>query len=111
MFLESSNDCYHQLKLEDYSERAMKTVLVAWVTHKVSMQCSIRSSSISTVPYCVKSNNLLPTFSRCAAVNYYTLYSAREMGICYCVTVPQKCEFAALNFIVFNLMYEALISA
>ena len=28
-----------------------------------------------------KSNNLLPTFSRCAAVNYYTLYSAREMEI------------------------------
>ena len=58
-----------------------------------------------------KSNNLLPTFSRCAAVNHYTLYSAREMGIYYCVTVLQKCEFAALNFIVLKLMYQALISA
>ena len=97
-FLESSNDCCHQLKLEDYSERAMKIVLVAWVAHKTGMQCSIRS-------------NLLPTFSRCAAVNYYTLYSAREIGIYCCVTVPHKYEFAALNFIVLKLMYQALISA
>ena len=42
------------LKLEDYSERAMKNVLVAWVAHKAGMQCSIRSSSISTVPYSMK---------------------------------------------------------
>ena len=56
------------------------------------MQCSIRSSSIYTVPYSYeKCNNILPTFSRCAAVNYYTLYSAREMGIYYYVTVPQIC--------------------
>ena len=41
---------FNQLKLEGYSERAMKIVLVAWVTHKAGMQCSIRSSSISTVP-------------------------------------------------------------
>ena len=65
--------------------------------------------------YCAKlyenSNELLPTFSRCAAVNYYTLYSSREMGIYCCVTVPQKYEFAALNFIVLKLMYQALISA
>ena len=37
-----------------------------------------------------KSNNLLPTFSRCAAINYYTLYSAKKMGIYYCVTVRRK---------------------
>ena len=58
-----------------------------------------------------KSNNLLPTFSRCAAVNYYTLYSVREMGItrilCYS-TLPQKREFASfccaqLYCIEFNL--------
>ena len=53
-FLESSNDCCHQLKLEDYSERVMKIVLVDWVAHKAGMQCSIRSSSISTVPYSMK---------------------------------------------------------
>ena len=45
-----------------------------------------------------KSNDLLPTFSRCAAVNYYS------------VTAPQKYEFAALNFIVLNLMHQALTS-
>ena len=50
-FLESSYNCCHQLKLEDYSERAMEIVLVAWVAHKAGMQCSIRSSSFSTVPY------------------------------------------------------------
>ena len=54
-FLESSNDYCHQLiKLEDYSERATKIVLVAWVAHKAGIQCSIRSSSISTVPYSMK---------------------------------------------------------
>ena len=58
-----------------------------------------------------KSNKLLPVFSRCAAVYYYTLYSAREMGIYYCITVLQKCEFAALNFIVLKLMHQALTSA
>ena len=58
-----------------------------------------------------KSNNLLPTFSRCAAVNYYTLYSVRKMGItrllCYS-TVSQKREFASfccsqLHCIEFNV--------
>ena len=58
-----------------------------------------------------KFRNQLSTFSRCATVNYYTLSSAREMGIYYCVTVLQKCERAGLNFIVLNLMYQALTSA
>ena len=75
------------------------------------MQCS---SPFFQYLYCTvlyeKSNNMLPTFSRCTAVNYYTLYSAREKGIYYCVTVPQKYEFAALNFVVLNLMYHALTS-
>ena len=53
-FLESSNDCYHHLELEDYSEYPMKIVLVAWVAHKAGMQCLIRSSSIFTVPYSTK---------------------------------------------------------
>ena len=57
-----------------------------------------------------KFNNLIPTFSRCAAVNYYTLYSAREMGIYYCVSAT-KMLIAAHNFIVLNLMYQALTSA
>ena len=60
-------------------------------------------------------NNLLPTFSRCVAINYYTLYSAREMGTYYCVRL--QCHesanlrtFAALKFIVLKLMYQALTS-
>ena len=42
---------FDQLKLEGYSERAMKIVLVAWVGHRAGMQCSVRSSSLATVPY------------------------------------------------------------
>ena len=70
-----------------------------------------------TVLYEKKINNLLPTFSRCTAVNYYTLYSVRGMGIDYCVII--QCHkknanlrfFSALNFIVLNLMCHALTSA
>ena len=62
-----------------------------------------------------KSNNLLPTFSRCAAINYYTLYSVRETGItrllCYSTVSQKRDFFSALNFIVLNLMYHALTSA
>ena len=59
-----------------------------------------------------KSNNLLPNFSRCAAINYYTLYSVREL-LDYCVTVQchKNAIFSALHFIVLNLMYHALTSA
>ena len=57
-----------------------------------------------------KSNNLLPTFSRCAAINYYTLYSAREIETYYRVTVQCK-KNANFNFIILNLMYHALTSA
>ena len=73
-----------------------------------------------TVLYEKKSNNLLQTFSRCAAVNYYTLYSVREMEISRllcCSIVSQKNVFCfcfcffSLNFIVLNLMYNALTSA
>ena len=81
----------------------MEIVSVACVAHKEGMQRSIRSSSVSTVPYSrEKFNNLLPTFFRCAAVNYYTLYSAREMGIYYDVTVPQIC-CPELHCIKFNV--------
>ena len=50
-----------------------------------------------------KSNNLLPTFSRCAAINYYTLYSAQEMGIYYCVTVPID-YYASVGQSIVNLL-------
>ena len=62
-----------------------------------------------------KSNNLLPTFSKWAAVKYYTLYSVREMGItrllCYSTVSQKRVFFSALNFIVLNLMYHALTLA
>ena len=62
-----------------------------------------------------KSNNLLPIFSRCAAVNHYTLYSAWEVGItrllCYSTVITKTQIFANFNFVVLNLMYHALTSA
>ena len=50
-----------------------------------------------------KSNNLLPTFSRCAAINYYTFYSALEMGIYYCVTVP-------INYYCFSDVQQSIVN-
>ena len=77
------------------------------------MQCSIRSSSLATVPYSMKNPitcfQLSPDVQQ--SLTTYTLYSAHEMGTYYCVTVSQKCEFVALNFIVLKLMYQKLISA
>ena len=51
---------FNQLKLGGYSERAMKIALVAWVAHKAGMQCSVRSSSLATIPYSMK--NLITCF-------------------------------------------------
>ena len=105
-FLESSNDCCHQLKLKDYIECAMKVVLVAWVAHTQGGHAML--NPFFQYLYCTvlyeKSNNLLPTFSRCAAVNYYTCillekweittvldYSATKMRMCcaqpHCIEV------------------------
>ena len=54
-----------------------------------------------------KSNNLLPIFSRCAAINYYIMHSAHEMEIYSCVTVvigyycfsdvQKSCEFTTAS--------------
>ena len=68
-FLESSNNCCHQLKLEDYSERALKTVLVAWGRPQGghAMLNPFFQYLYCTVLY-EKSNNLLPIFPRCADV-------------------------------------------
>ena len=83
--LESSNDCYHQLKLEDYSKRAMKIVLVAWVAHKAGMQYSIRSSSISTVPYSMKN-----------PITCFQLSPDVHQSITTLCTLLEKWEFTAL---------------
>ena len=53
-----------------------------------------------------KSNNLLPIFSRRAAVNHYILYSAWEK-----YSARKTANFSALKFIVLNLLYHGLISA
>ena len=93
---------FDQLKLEGYSERAMKNCF-SWLGRPQSghaMLSPFFQPRYSTVVD-EKSNSLLPTFSRYAAVNYYTLYSVREMGIsrllCYS-TVSQKREFASFFF-------------
>ena len=66
-------------KLESYSERAIKTVVVAWVGDRTGMQCSVRSSSLDTVPYSnEKSINLLPFFLRCAAFNHYSATTTKN---------------------------------
>ena len=102
----------NQLKLEGYSERATKNCFS-------SLGCP-QSGHAMVSPFFQprystkldgKSNNLLPTFSRCAAVNHHTLYSVREMEITrllYYSTVSQKREFeiffcAQLHCIEFNV--------
>ena len=86
-FLESSNDCCHQLELEDYSERAMKIVLVAWVARKAGMQCSIRSSSIFTVPYSMK------TLQMCSSQLLHLVFCSRngDLLVCYSATKMRIC--------------------
>ena len=56
-----------------------------------------------------KSNNLLPAFSRCAAINYYTLYSAQEMGIFYCHSIAKmRICCSQLHCIEFNAPFTNL---
>ena len=87
-------------KLKGYSERAIKkNVLVAWVTHKAGIQCSVRSSSLATLPYSMK--KLLTCFH----------FSPHVQQSITTVLQPQKREFASFNFIVLNLMCHALFSA
>ena len=75
---------FEQLKLEGYSERAMKKRFINSSLSR-SQGGHVMLSSFFQPRYSTvlneKSNNLLPTFSICAAVNYYS------------VTVPQKREF------------------
>ena len=96
----------------------MKIVLVAWVGHRAGMQGSVRSSSLATVPYSMK--NLITCFQlspdmQQSITSSCILFRKWEL-LDYCVTV--QCYknanlriFAALNFIVLNLIYQALTSA
>ena len=101
---------FDQLKLEGYSERAFKNCFSCLSRPQSghAMLSPFFQPRYNTVLN-EKSDNLLPTFSRCAAVNYYTLYSVREMRItrllCYS-TVSQKPRFflcAQLHCIEFNV--------
>ena len=96
----------------------MNIALVAWVAHKAGMQCSVCSSSLATVLYSMK--NLTTCFQLSPDVQQSTTIACILFGkwelLGYCVTV--QCHknanlriFAALNFIVLNLMYHALTSA
>ena len=68
------------------------------------MQCSVRSSSLATVPYSMK--NLITCFQLSPdvqqSITTVLQYSAPKMRLV---------NFAALNFIILNLMYQALASA
>ena len=68
------------------------------------MQCSVRSSSLATVPYSMK--NLIACFQVVLCLRN------RNLLDCY-VTVQNKknVNFSALNFIVLSLKCHALISA
>ena len=84
---------FDQLKLEGYSERAMKNCFSCLdrLQSGHAMLSPFFQPRYSTVLN-EKSNNLFPTFSRCAAIKYYNLNSVR-MGmtrlLCYS-TVSQK---------------------
>ena len=82
---------FDQLKLEGYSERAMKKCFGSLGRSQGGhvMLSPFFQPRYSTVRN-EKSNNLLPTFSICVAVNYYS------------VTVPQTREFQ-LHCIEFNV--------
>ena len=106
-FLESSNGCCHQLKLEDYSERAMKMVLVAWVAHKAGMQCSIRSSSISTVPYSTKNPitcfRLSPNVQQSITTPYILLEKWKITTVLDCSATKMQICWAQLHCIEVNV--------
>ena len=76
-------------ELESYSEGAIKIVLVAWVNHKAGMQCSVRSSSLATVPYSMKS----------------------PIACVQVILCLRNRNFVNINFTVLSLTYHALILA
>ena len=99
-------------KLETYSELTMKKIfLVDWVVYKACMQCSLRSSSLATVPYSMK--NLIACFHFSSDVQHpITAVLHPQNGnfarlLCYS-TVQENVNF---NFIVLSFMCHALISA
>ena len=85
-------------ELESYSEGAIKIVLFAWVNHIAGMQCSIRSSSLATVPYSME--NLLTCFQVILCLRNRAL-----LDCCVTVLYKKKREFfcSQLHCIKFNV--------
>ena len=81
-----------------------KIVLVDWVAHKAGMQCSVRSSSLATVPYSMK--NLIVCFQ-----DVFFLRNRNLLDYFVTVQCKKNANFSALNFIVLNLIYHGLTSA
>ena len=81
----------------------MKIVLVAWVGYRAGMQCLVRSSSVATVPYSMK--NIITYFQLSPDVQQ-SITTVLQCSI----TKTQICEIAALDFIVLNLIYQAITS-
>ena len=76
-----------QLVLQQhYGECAMRIVLVAWVGHKTSMKCSMRSSSLSTVPYSLKN-----------PITCFQLFADVQQSITTPCTLLKKWEFATVS--------------
>ena len=79
------------------------------------MQCSVRSSSLATVPYSMK--NIITCFQFSPDVQQSItnlVFCLGNMNLLnYCVTAQcrKNVNFSALNFIVLNSLYHALILA
>ena len=63
-----------------------KNALVAWVAHKAGMQCSIRSSSLSTVPYSMKNS-----------ITYFQLSPDVQQSIAIPCILLEKWEFTTVS--------------
>ena len=77
----------------------MQIVLVAWVGDRTAMQCSVRSLSLSTVPYSMKSlTSSLATvpYSMTNLIACFQVILCLKIGICYTAAFQystRKCEY------------------
>ena len=74
----------------------MPIVLVAWVGDRTAMQCSVRSLSLSTVPYSMK--NLIACFQVILCLKIGIRFTA----VLQYSTRNRNAIFSALNFIVMS---------
>ena len=89
-----------------------KIFLVDWVGGRSGIALlSLFSQHCYSTVLDGKSNNLLPFFFRRAALNYSVLIKTEIYYTAVLQYSLRKCKVLALNFIVLNLMYHALILA